>query len=97
MCAEKDFRGGGKSGSNRDRAKMRDRSEHVVIQAEKIQYGIGYADAGRVHVQCRVRVVASVSLIVPMPRIGKRDPSAATSSAWLARYWRVARSGSDNE
>ena len=45
MCA--DFRGGGKSGSNRDRAKMRDRSEHVVIEAEKIQYGIGYADAGR--------------------------------------------------
>jgi hypothetical protein len=33
MCAEKDFRCGGTSGSNRE--------------AEKIQYGIGYADAGR--------------------------------------------------
>ncbi|KAI0264820.1 hypothetical protein BGY98DRAFT_1181707 [Russula aff. rugulosa BPL654] len=42
-CAEKDFRGGGISGSNRDRAKTRDRSEHAVIEAEKIQYGIGKA------------------------------------------------------
>ena len=47
MCAEKDFRCGGKSGSNRDREKMRDISEQDVIEAEKIQYGIGYADAGR--------------------------------------------------
>ena len=47
ICAEKDFRGGGKSESNRDRAKLRDRSEHVVIEAEKIPYGIECADAGQ--------------------------------------------------
>jgi hypothetical protein len=47
MRAEKGFRCGGKSRSNRDREKMRDISEQVVVEAEKIQYGIGYADAGQ--------------------------------------------------